>query len=131
MRQRRWLVGLLGFAWATLTGTFFALPTLSPLVGMAGLAIALLYAAMVCGFQRRAMVVAMGMTVGIAVSIPSPETLLVNLIVALALCLNWWLFAELGIELLQRMSQRQAYLRLAAVFAGPLAIGWAAAVGFS
>ncbi len=123
---------LIGFGglWAMITGAFFSLPELSPWVGMGGIAIAVLYAAMVCQLQRRAMAVAMGLTVLGAIALPSPETLLVNAIVAMTLCLNFWVFAELGIPWLQHLNQRQVFLRLAGLFSGALGTGWAVAVLF-
>lgn len=73
----------------------------------------------------------MGLTMLGAIAFPSPETLLVNMILAMTLGLNFWVFAELGITWLQRLNQPQVFVRLAGFFAGALGLGWAMAVIFS
>ena len=124
MDKRSGFLMIFGGFWATVTGVFFSLPTLSPWVGVGGVVIALLYAASICWWQRKARAVAMGMTVVGAIAVPSTETLLVNLIVAMALCLNFWIFAELGGAWLKEVNRCQAFVQLAGLLAGALGYGW-------
>ena len=124
------LLLLFGIFWAAITGVFFSLPTLSGLIGLAGLAIAVVYAGMVCLFQRPVIYFSIGIMCLLAIIFPSSESLLVNYAVGLTLSINFLIFGDLGITLLKLMTTQQAFLRLAGLFAGALALGWSIAYFF-
>ncbi|MEO1125861.1 MAG: hypothetical protein AAFW84_16890 [Cyanobacteria bacterium J06635_15] len=124
------LLLLVGIFWAAITGVFFSLPELSGLIGLGGLAIAIFYAGMVCLFQRPIIYLSIGITCLLAIIFPSPESLLVNYGVGMTLSINFLIFGNLGITLLKLMTVRQAFIRLAGLFAGALGLGWSIAVLF-
>lgn len=123
-QQRRWLLLFLCIYFATITGGFFSLPGLSPLIGVAGLAIAFFYAGMVCLFRRRATYMAMGVAILFAIVFPHADGPLMRYLVAVTLSLNFWVFGEMGITLLTQMNRQQAFFRLAGLFVGLLGLGW-------
>ncbi|MEO1093404.1 MAG: hypothetical protein AAFX01_00715 [Cyanobacteria bacterium J06638_28] len=126
-----WLLLLFSLFWAGNTGMFLALPSLSWWVGISGLAIALLYAAAVTLFQRRAIYGAIALTILLAVVFPNWEAAIVGYAVATTLTLNFLLFGELGVIFRRLTSPRQVFIRLGGLFVSALSIGWLIGVGFT
>lgn len=125
-------VVLLGFGlfWAGVTGIFFAAPTVSVFVGMAGIAIAILYSGLVCLLRRSAVWFAIGISIVLAIAIPNQGAPIVHFIVAQTLSINFLVFGEIGIQNLKNMNRQQSFWRLATSFAGALGLGWAIAALF-
>ena len=130
LSRQTWLLLLFGSFWAFTTGVFFSLPRLSPLVGIVGLLLAVFYAAMVCQFRQRAIWGATIVSGLLGMAVLFQESLLVGSVVAMTLALNGWIFGSLGIALLQKLKRQPAFLTLASLFAGSLALGWAVAIVF-
>ncbi|MGB3493144.1 MAG: hypothetical protein WBA57_10475 [Elainellaceae cyanobacterium] len=96
--------------------------------GFSGLAIAIVYAELVCRFQRRAIWGATGIAVLMAIVCSTQDSILSGYIVGMTLAINAWIFGTLGTTMLTLMSHQQTFARLAGLLAGALGIGWAIAV---
>ncbi len=121
-----WFLLVFGVFWAGLTGIFVSLLPLWG--GFCGLAIALIYAELVCRFRHRAAWGATGVAVLVAIVCSTQASSLYGYIIGATIALNAWVFGILGTRLLLLISRRQTFLRLAGLLAGALAIGWAIAI---
>ena len=121
-----WFLLIFGVFWAGITGIFFSL--LPAWVGLSGLAIAIVYAKLVCQLQQRAIWGATGMAVLVAIVYSTQDSSLSGYIIGMTLAINAWIFGTLGTTMLTLMSHQQAFIRLAGLFAGALGIGWAIAL---
>lgn len=118
---------ILGCFWAFLTGSFFAIPTLSPLVGATGIAIALAYSGAICLFGRPIMGVTIGLVTVLTIAYivaTGSDFSVINYAVWMALNLNFLVFGLLGISLRRTVSVRRSWLLTAGAFGGSLGLGW-------
>ncbi len=114
-------------AWGCLTGIFFALPTLSPWLGSAGIGLALIYCGAVCLWGKGAMSVAMGLTIAATfayVIVTRTDFSVVNYGVAMVIIFNLLLFGYAGASLIAFLPPWSSWLILAGVFGGSLGLGW-------
>ncbi|MEM8641724.1 MAG: hypothetical protein AAGG51_23340 [Cyanobacteria bacterium P01_G01_bin.54] len=120
-----WLLLVTSCLWAFLTGIFFSLPTLSPLVGGVALLLAVSFGVMTGVLPKLITWIACGITLAMTliVSVFTGFSV-INYAVASTLILNFVLFGQLGEKLSQRLSVKRSSAIVALLFSGSLGLGW-------
>jgi uncharacterized membrane protein len=122
-----WLRLVVGCFFALLTGFFFGLPALSPLVGVAGIIIAIAYSGAVCLVGQAFIWVAIGLVTVLTIAYviwTRSDFSVINLAVWYMLNLNFLVFGLLGVSLRKTLSVQKSWWRTAGPFAGSLGTGW-------
>lgn len=116
-----------GIVWAWLTGLFFAMPTVSPAIGIIGITLALFYSWIICLFGKRAVWISVCLTMVIIIGFniaTGANFSLANYIVLYTISLNLIFFGLLGASLRGGMTLLRSWRITAGLFGGSLALGW-------
>ncbi|HEY9817991.1 MAG TPA: hypothetical protein V6D20_19610 [Candidatus Obscuribacterales bacterium] len=115
-----------GCFWAFLTGSFFCLPGLSPVVGLVSIVIAFGYSGAICWLGRPTIWFASGLTTAITIAyvLVNTDFSVINHAVLMTIILNFVVFGLLSICLRKTMSVWRSWFITAGAFGGSLGLGW-------
>lgn len=133
LSPQEWQLLIVGLFWASLTGVFVGSPKSSLSRLLIALLIVVIYAFGICQFRRQMMWLTIGITImiNIILTIIYPGAPIVYYLVAMTISVNFLLFGELGIKMLNIMNPFTAFLRLSALFAMGLTSGWLVSAVFA
>jgi hypothetical protein len=124
--KTRLLIGA-SVTWAWSTGIFFAIPTLSPAIGIFGITIALIYSWAACLFGKKTIWLSICLTIAITIAFnitTGSDFSFSNYIVLHTIAFNFILFGFLGNSLRGEMTLMRSWCITAGLFGGSLGLGW-------